>query len=183
MVLGISTTRFFFVSLTSMNSVFISWMAGTPAPRQARRSRGPLRPAPLLALGYSLAPGGRPPVALKLRWTLLRTCLHSEGVRKGGVEPPWPFGHRILSPARLPVPPLSHQVIRLGIGAGQHSSLALAIRSARTSSPRQLRDRRAGTTTRESCRWRDFCFQLNGGTSGGQPCHAPCGKGRSRSGW
>ena len=29
-------------------------------------------------------------------------------VRKGGVEPPRPFGHRILSPARLPVPPLSH---------------------------------------------------------------------------
>ena len=27
---------------------------------------------------------------------------------KGGVEPPRPFGHRILSPARLPVPPLSH---------------------------------------------------------------------------
>src|SRR5262249_13193445 len=31
----------------------------------------------------------------------------SEGVRKGGVEPPKPFGYRILSPARLPVPPLS----------------------------------------------------------------------------
>ena len=29
-------------------------------------------------------------------------------LRKGGVEPPWPYGHRILSPARLPVPPLSH---------------------------------------------------------------------------
>jgi hypothetical protein len=28
-------------------------------------------------------------------------------VRKGGLEPPRPFGHRILSPARLPVPPLS----------------------------------------------------------------------------
>src|SRR5436190_1166351 len=28
-------------------------------------------------------------------------------VRKGGVEPPRPYGHRILSPARLPVPPLS----------------------------------------------------------------------------
>src|SRR4051812_8251170 len=30
-------------------------------------------------------------------------------VRKGGVEPPRPFGHRILSPARLPVPPLSRE--------------------------------------------------------------------------
>jgi glycosyltransferase involved in cell wall biosynthesis len=28
-------------------------------------------------------------------------------VRKGGVEPPKPFGYRILSPARLPIPPLS----------------------------------------------------------------------------
>src|SRR5712692_1917233 len=29
-------------------------------------------------------------------------------VRKEGVEPPRPCGHRILSPARLPVPPLPH---------------------------------------------------------------------------
>ena len=29
-------------------------------------------------------------------------------VRKGGFEPPQPFGYRILNPARLPVPPLSH---------------------------------------------------------------------------
>ena len=28
-------------------------------------------------------------------------------VRKGGLEPPRPFGHRILNPARLPIPPLS----------------------------------------------------------------------------
>src|SRR6185436_17358709 len=33
--------------------------------------------------------------------------ISQEGVRKGGVEPPKPFGYRILSPARLPVPPLS----------------------------------------------------------------------------
>ncbi len=31
----------------------------------------------------------------------------SAGVREGGLEPPRPFGHRILSPARLPVPALS----------------------------------------------------------------------------
>ena len=30
-------------------------------------------------------------------------------VRKGGVEPPKPFGYRILSPARLPIPPLSRE--------------------------------------------------------------------------
>src|SRR5215475_10286548 len=29
-------------------------------------------------------------------------------VRKGGLEPPSPFGHQILSLARLPIPPLSH---------------------------------------------------------------------------
>ena len=29
-------------------------------------------------------------------------------VRKGGLEPPRPFGHQILSLARLPIPPLSH---------------------------------------------------------------------------
>src|SRR5947207_9267559 len=28
-------------------------------------------------------------------------------VRKGGLEPPRPLGHWILSPARLPIPPLS----------------------------------------------------------------------------
>ena len=30
-------------------------------------------------------------------------------VRKEGVEPPRPHGHRILSPARLPIPPLPHR--------------------------------------------------------------------------
>lgn len=30
-------------------------------------------------------------------------------VRKEGFEPPRPFGHRILSPARLPIPPLPHR--------------------------------------------------------------------------
>src|SRR5438552_11178860 len=54
-------------------------------------------------------------------------CTHaSEGVRKGGVEPPKPFGYRILSPARLPVPPLSRihgplSVTRLS-GAGRANS-------------------------------------------------------------
>ena len=39
------------------------------------------------------------------------------GVREGGFEPPRPFGHRILSPARLPVPPLSHTTAQGGLGA------------------------------------------------------------------
>src|SRR5258706_4022468 len=29
-------------------------------------------------------------------------------VRKGGIEPPWSNDHRLLRPARLPIPPLSH---------------------------------------------------------------------------
>ena len=31
-----------------------------------------------------------------------------ELVRKGGIEPPRPCGHKILNLARLPIPPLSH---------------------------------------------------------------------------
>ena len=31
----------------------------------------------------------------------------SELVGEGGVEPPRPFGHRTLNPARLPIPPLA----------------------------------------------------------------------------
>ena len=35
-------------------------------------------------------------------------------VREGGLEPPHPFGHRNLNPARLPIPPLA-----LGSSAGE----------------------------------------------------------------
>ena len=38
---------------------------------------------------------------------LTSSRLAAEMVRKEGVEPSWLFSHRILSPARLPVPPLS----------------------------------------------------------------------------
>ena len=38
---------------------------------------------------------------------LPRAWLDGDLVRKGGFEPPQPFGYWILSPARLPVPPLS----------------------------------------------------------------------------
>lgn len=41
-------------------------------------------------------------------------------VRKEGVEPPRPFGHRILSPARLPIPPLPHRAPKYSI-AVRHS--------------------------------------------------------------
>jgi hypothetical protein len=35
-------------------------------------------------------------------------------VRKEGFEPPRPFGHKILSLARLPVPPLPHGSYSIG---------------------------------------------------------------------
>src|SRR5438876_6258015 len=42
---------------------------------------------------------------------VFRTFLIGDGaVREGRLELPRPLGHRILSPARLPVPPLSRQV-------------------------------------------------------------------------
>ena len=52
-------------------------------------------------------------------------------VRKGGLEPPRPFGHWILSPARLPIPPLSRGVTatvacttRIAAGHGGYGSQA-----------------------------------------------------------
>ena len=39
-----------------------------------------------------------------------------EMVRKEGLEPPRPFGHKILSLARLPVPPLPHPLYCSGLG-------------------------------------------------------------------
>ena len=37
-----------------------------------------------------------------------RDCLTSGPVvREGGLEPPHPYGHRNLNPARLPIPPLA----------------------------------------------------------------------------
>ena len=43
--------------------------------------------------------------------------IESEKMRKGGLEPPRVLPHRILNPARLPVPPLSrarNQIVRTG---------------------------------------------------------------------
>ena len=42
-------------------------------------------------------------------------------MRKGGVEPPHPNGHRNLNPARLPIPPLSHGWDGIYRWAGQSS--------------------------------------------------------------
>ncbi len=32
-------------------------------------------------------------------------------VGEGGLEPPRPYGHRNLNPARLPIPPLAHKIV------------------------------------------------------------------------
>jgi hypothetical protein len=51
-----------------------------------------------------------------MRWRVL--------VRKEGFEPPRPFGHKILSLARLPVPPLPHGAPILSIAdAAFHQDL------------------------------------------------------------
>ena len=49
---------------------------------------------------------------LQRLYGLLR--LSREIVRKGGVEPPHPEGHRNLNPARLPIPPLSRDAVLYG---------------------------------------------------------------------
>ena len=47
---------------------------------------------------------------LAARWIEDLEALRSfSGVRKGGLEPPRVLPHRILNPARLPVPPLSRR--------------------------------------------------------------------------
>src|SRR5258708_26678131 len=48
-------------------------------------------------------------------------------VRKEGFEPPRPFGHRILSPARLPVPPLPQRYYHYTGIQGRISRLPAAI--------------------------------------------------------
>ena len=51
------------------------------------------------------------PVPAEIR----RPCLF---VGEGGLEPPHPFGHRNLNPARLPIPPLARATARGYLMAG-----------------------------------------------------------------
>lgn len=52
-------------------------------------------------------------------------------VREGGVEPPRPFGHWNLNPARLPIPPPAHWVFATRIFTGLVCPLATCRRLAR----------------------------------------------------
>ena len=119
---GISNDRCLRVSETSVNSVFIrsDYVTAFAASGYGEAGFARCRRAdfsPRLKMDLSLSrrsssalfrderkPMPAPPKLAR------RFCAASEGVRKGGVEPPRPFGHRILSPARLPVPPLSREV-------------------------------------------------------------------------
>ena len=47
-------------------------------------------------------------------------------MRKGGVEPTHPNGHRNLNPARLPIPPLSQAVVLIGFMVGEVKSKPFA---------------------------------------------------------
>ena len=51
-------------------------------------------------------------------------------VRKVGLEPTRPFGHRILSPMRLPVPPLAHIILNILFAKG-HYEFALLVHKER----------------------------------------------------
>src|SRR5262245_53209407 len=111
MSLGISTRRFLRVSLTSVRSVFIWTSSQRRSPAAARRSDLAVHLRAPRYGGHSFAcqcsHSEAPTFALHASVGNARERTGSEGVRKGGVEPPKPFGYRILSPARLPVPPLS----------------------------------------------------------------------------
>lgn len=50
-------------------------------------------------------------------------------MRKGGVEPPHPNGHRNLNPARLPIPPLSQAVALIVLMSLQVKSKAAQFKS------------------------------------------------------
>ncbi len=55
-------------------------------------------------------------------------------VRKEGFEPPRPFGHKILSLARLPVPPLPHGSYSIGCESGVPSGFCGGIGPAASQS-------------------------------------------------
>src|SRR5436190_17127093 len=76
--------------------------------RPPLRSRRSLRESVVTPV---IEPGG---TNLWLRKRLVRRgapcaggCTRPTNVGEGGLEPPHPFGHRNLNPARLPIPPLA----------------------------------------------------------------------------
>src|SRR5687767_14757842 len=131
--LSISMVTVFWVSLTSVNSVFmrlratgsglincrfresgVGWSFSPPS-LHARMADTPSLPGCLRPATRARHCGGQTDFARRprsearaLAWCVGRVheCA-SEGVRKPGFEPGHPFEYQILSLARLPVPPLS----------------------------------------------------------------------------
>ena len=74
--------------------------------------------------------GARSAGAFGIRTEELNETTNDMLVRKEGFEPPRPFGHRILSPARLPVPPLPHRGVSKFYNRGlvqKNTALCLAV--------------------------------------------------------
>ena len=101
-----------------------------PAARCARRG---LRPRPALTHARGLRPlghprGSRPPLSHTAR-------VRSRSVgAKGGLEPPQVLPHRLLRPARLPVPPLSRGGKDSGGSAVGQLRVATSSKASQTSS-------------------------------------------------
>src|SRR5438270_1987349 len=64
-----------------------------------------LAAAPLAGSASAASAGGHVWIGGRVGWLLVRSFVRSVG--EGGLEPPHPFGHRNLNPARLPIPPLA----------------------------------------------------------------------------
>src|SRR6185312_2332389 len=63
---------------------------------------------------------------------ILCPCGLQKLVRKGGFEPPRPFGHWTLNPARLPVPPLPHRFVE---GRVERASITTYARGRQSAPP------------------------------------------------
>ncbi len=70
----------------------------SPARSETIRNRGGLK-----------CESRRPTLVASATLNGLSSC-NEHLVREGGLEPPRPFGHRNLNPARLPIPPLPQEV-------------------------------------------------------------------------
>ncbi len=108
---GTSTVKVFLVSLTSVSSTFIVFGTRSRESGVVKPAVGPEPGTERFGSGASrlrACAGDETDVTGPARACRRRSRQRAtSGMRKGGLEPAQPSGHRILSPARLPVPPLS----------------------------------------------------------------------------